>query len=69
MSSQPAAIADELVEVPAALPILFNLPQELQTVAVLRALICAEHAGCLRAQRELASSVLANISLSSSRPS
>lgn len=67
--NQSAAPADELLEAPAPLSILFNLPEKLQTIDVLRALICAHEAGRRHHAREIGAAALASIRLSSSRPS
>lgn len=64
-----AALQDESIDAAAPIAILFNLPQELQIVPVLRALICAHEAGRVAALRDATTAALANIRLSSSRPS
>lgn len=64
-----AAYAPADLDAPAPVGILFNLPERLQTTEVLRALICAEHAGYLRGKHDVAAGALAQVRLSSSRPS
>ena len=70
MSTSRDDAARKLLEAVGAGPatrILCHLPEELWTVDVLKALICAEYAGYLRHAREAGSAELATIRLSSSR--
>lgn len=57
----------EAIGVGAPTKILCNLPEHLQTVEVLRALICADAAGYRRRACEAGAVALASVRLSSSR--
>jgi hypothetical protein len=63
-----SAVKKAAPDVPAPVGILFNLPDHLQTIEVLRALICAEEAGYQRRAREPAAAALSQLRLSTSRP-
>jgi hypothetical protein len=65
----PIQASVKAAEVPAVVGILFNLPEHLQTVQILRALAAAELAGYQRCASESDVAALSRIRLSSSRPS
>lgn len=69
-TTRPASSSPATGDAGAPAKILWNLPDSLQTIEVLRALICAEEAGYRRCKLEAeVDEVLARVNLSGSAPS